>query len=155
MTAKPQPQDDGGPSADNVRATWHGCSASRAFPASARRRRLLEYVVEQTLADRADRLKAYDLAVAVLGRDERFDPQNDPIVRIEVGRLRRDLDHYYLTDGRDDPIRITIPKGHYVPAFEVREPAPRSKAATPSADWLLLATTAARWPWPPAWAPSS
>ena len=57
-----------------------------------------------------------------------FDPQNDPIVRIEVGRLRRDLEHYYLTDGRDDPIRITIPKGHYVPAFEVRdEPTPEPR----------------------------
>ena len=40
----------------------------------------------------------------------------------KVRRLRRDLEHYYLTDGRDDPIRITIPKGHYVPAFEVRGP---------------------------------
>ena len=79
-------------------------------------------MVEQTLAGRAERLKAFDLAIAVLGRDKRFDPQNNPIVRIEVRRLRRDLGDYYLTDGRDDPIRITIPKGHYVPAFEVRGP---------------------------------
>ena len=95
--------------------------ASGAFPASPRRRRLLEYVVEQTLAGRGDRLKAYELAVAVLGRDASFDPQSDPIVRIEMAQLRRDLEHYYLTDGRADPIRITIPKGHYVPAFEVRD----------------------------------
>ena len=43
-------------------------------------------------------------------------------------RLRRDLEHYYLTDGRADPIRITIPKGRYVPAFEVwgQRPAPEA-----------------------------
>ena len=129
MTAKPQLADDARPSPEEVRAYLAHLLGAAAFPASARRRRLLEYVVEQTLAGRAERLKAFDLAIAVLGRDKRFDPQNNPIVRIEVGRLRRDLEHYYLTDGRDDPIRITIPKGHYVPAFEVRgrsapEPAP-------------------------------
>ena len=62
------------------------------------------------------------------GRDERFDAQNDPIVRIEVGRLRRDLERYYEVAGRDDPIRITIPKGHYIPAFETR-----GEATTPAA----------------------
>ena len=61
----------------------------------------------------------------------RFDPQDDPIVRIEVGRLRRDLDHYYLTDGRDDPIRITIPKGHYVPCWEAWRTSPGSRLPQP------------------------
>ena len=92
--------------------------ASGAFRASARRKRLLGYLVEETVAGRADRLKPYAIAVDALGCDETFDPQADPIVRLEVGRLRRDLEHYYLTDGRDDPLRITIPKGGYVPAFE-------------------------------------
>jgi adenylate cyclase len=86
--------------------------ASGAFRASARRRRLLGFLVEETTAGRADRLKPYAIAVDALGCDETFDPQADPIVRLEVGRLRRDLEHYYLTDGRDDPLRITIPKGN-------------------------------------------
>jgi TolB-like protein/Tfp pilus assembly protein PilF len=133
VTAKRQLQDDAPPSREEVRAYLARLLGSAAFPASARRRNLLAYVVERTLAGQADRLKSFDLAIAVLGRDERFDAQNDPIVRIEVGRLRRDLDHYYLTDGRDDPIRITIPKGHYVPAFGVRGPTPGPKAAAPSA----------------------
>ena len=130
---EPQARDDGQPSPDDIRAYLARLLASSAFEASPRRRKLLDYVVEQTLAGRAERLKAYDLALSVLGRDERFDPQNDPIVRIEVGRLRRDLDHYYEADGKDDPIRITIPKGHYVPAFEVRAtptPAPPESAGT-------------------------
>jgi TolB-like protein/tetratricopeptide (TPR) repeat protein len=137
---KGQPRREGGqrPSADDVRAHQSRLLASATFPAAARGRKLLEYVVEQTLAGRSERLKAYDLAVSVLGRDAGFDPQGDPIVRIEMGRLRRDLDHYYLSEGRAEPIRITIPRGHYVPAFEVRDydATPAPMAAAPSA-WRL------------------
>jgi adenylate cyclase len=118
MTPKPRLHDGAGPPPEDIRAHLARLLGTVAFRASDRRRRLLGYVVEQTLVGHADRLKAFDLAVAVLGRDDRFDPQHDPIVRVEVRRLRRDLEHYYLTDGRDDPIRITIAKGHYVPTFE-------------------------------------
>jgi hypothetical protein len=138
MSPVAQARDDGRPSPEEIRACLARLLGSAAFHASDRRRRLLAYAVEQTLAGRAGRLKAFDLAVAVLGRDERFDPAGDPIVRIEVGRLRRDLDHYYEADGREDSIRITIPKGHYVPAFEVRDQdaAPEPIAAAPPA-WRL------------------
>ena len=91
MTAKPQLRDHARPTLEEVRAHLAHLLGASTFSASARRRRLLEYVVEQTLAGRAERLKAFDLAIAVLGRDKRFDPQNNPIVRIEVRRLRRDL----------------------------------------------------------------
>src|SRR4051794_6245362 len=110
--------------------------ASGAFRASARRKRLLGYLVEETAAGRADRLKPYAIAVDALGCDETFDPQADPIVRLEVGRLRRGPEHYYPTAGRDDPVRITVPKGGSVPAFERRGPAPEAApelAASPDA----------------------
>jgi len=32
--------------------------------------------------------QAYTIAADALGRDSNFDPQNDPIVRVEAGRLR-------------------------------------------------------------------
>lgn len=97
---------------------------SREFEASERNRRFLEYVVEEALAGRADRIKAYSVATAVFGRNDSFDPQADPIVRIEAGRLRRALERYYLTAGSGDPVRITIPKGSYAPAFGAAESAP-------------------------------
>ena len=96
--------------------------ASPNFDASERNRNFLTYVVEQTLAGRAERIKAYNIATAVFGRDERFDPQLDSIVRIEAGRLRRSLERYYLTDGRDDRLRIEIPRGSYVPVFRFPRP---------------------------------
>ena len=55
--------------------------------------------------------------MTVYGRSESFDPQVDPIVRVEAGRLRRALEHYYLTAGKNDPVRIEIPKGSYIPTF--------------------------------------
>ena len=49
----------------------------------------LRFVVAETLAGRTERIKAYTIAADALGRDASFDPQNDPIVRVEVSRLRR------------------------------------------------------------------
>ncbi|MEO1191817.1 MAG: adenylate cyclase [Pseudomonadota bacterium] len=95
---------------------------------SERGRGFLHYVVEETLAGRADRIKAYAIAIEVFGRDETFDAQNDPVVRIEAGRLRRALEYYYLAAGTDDPILIDIPKGGYVPTFALRR---KEKGAEP------------------------
>ncbi|PZR00960.1 MAG: hypothetical protein DI533_03345 [Cereibacter sphaeroides] len=92
--------------------------ASQEFDATDRERRFLSYVVEESLAGRADRIKAYSIAMAAFGRDASFDPQTDPIVRVEAGHLRRALDRYYLGAGKADAVEITIPKGGYVPKFE-------------------------------------
>jgi TolB-like protein len=81
--------------------------------ASQRRRLMLRYLVEETLVGRGDHLKGFTIALAVFGRDETFDSQADPIVRIEARRLRSDLDAYYAGPGHDDPLRISIPKGGY------------------------------------------
>ena len=75
--------------------------------------------MEETLAGRADGLKGYAVEHAVFGRDETFDASNPTrCVRFEARRLRRDLDSYYVDAGGRDPVRITIPKGGYVPHFE-------------------------------------
>jgi adenylate cyclase len=103
---------------DLIRAQLGHILASRAFDASRRNRAFLRFVVEESLAGRADRIKAYTIATSVLGRDEAFDPQADPIVRIEASRLRRSLERYYLIAGQDDPVRIHIPKGGYVASFQ-------------------------------------
>lgn len=95
--------------------------ASRSLRGSARGRRFLQFIVQETLAGRANRIKAYTIAMDVFDRDASFDPLLDPVVRIQAGRLRRSLEHYYLTEGAADPLRIAIPKGGYVPRFS---PAP-------------------------------
>jgi adenylate cyclase len=103
---------------DAVRTHLARVLRAEKFEASERNRRFLKYVVEETLAGRGSRIKAYSIATVALGRSDNFDPQIDPIVRIEAHRLRRALAYYYMTDGKADQIRIDIPKGSYVPAFE-------------------------------------
>ena len=119
MTAKLQPQDDQRDRRRAFRAYLARLLSDRRVPGQPAPPQAARVRGRADAGRARDRLKAYDLAVAVLGRDERFDPQNDPIVRIEVGRLRRDLEHYYADAGSGDPIRIAIPKGHYVPTFEI------------------------------------
>jgi TolB-like protein len=97
---------------------------STEFDAPERARRFLAYVIEETIAGRAERIKAYAIATEVFGRDASFDAQTDPAVRIEAGRVRRALERYYLVAGRNDPIVIKMPKGAYVPTFERRVDVP-------------------------------
>ena len=113
--------------------------ASPDFHATDKMRDFLRYIVEEKLAGRSNRLKGYTIAVSVFGRGDDFDAANDPIVRIQAGRLRRALERYYLAAGSRDPILIDIPKGRYVPRFAslsahegdvaVPEPAPNSPSS--------------------------
>jgi hypothetical protein len=97
--------------------------SSGPFLQSRRRQRFLEYIVNETLAGRGERLKGYNVALAVFDRPKTFDPAIDPIVRIEAARLREKLREYYETDGQTDPIRIELRKGSYAPQIEFRKPA--------------------------------
>ncbi|MBM6594359.1 hypothetical protein [Microvirga pudoricolor] len=143
------------PATEDVRAQLEVLLASPGLDCSARARRFLRYVVEETLAGRAERIKAYAIGTEVFERGSNFDAQGDPVVRIEAGRLRRALERYYLSDGLTDSVIITIPKGGYVPHFAWRaqpgvEPHPAAEALEPAAglpsrSWtpLLLAASAA------------
>jgi adenylate cyclase len=103
---------------------------SGPFHQSPRRQRFLEYVVNETLAGRGERLKGYNVALEVFDRPNTFDSNVDPIVRMEAARLRDRLREYYGADGQNDPIRIDLPKGTYVPQIEFRhEGTPRRRAA--------------------------
>jgi|GEM_PF-1787607 len=90
---------------------------SKTLGGGSRQFALLHYVVGAELAGNGENVKAYSIAIDVLGRDEDFDPSTDSIVRVEFNRLRQMLDIYYLTEGRNEAVRITIPKGSYRPSF--------------------------------------
>ncbi|UCF65764.1 MAG: hypothetical protein JSW33_08010 [bacterium] len=92
------------------------CTSSE-FVSKGRSCQLLRYLIHETLQDRGDQLKQYNIGRAVFGRNDDFNPDLDPMVRIQAGRLRRSLEIYYLTEGKDDPIRISLFKGSYVPVF--------------------------------------
>jgi hypothetical protein len=108
------------PAESEIRAALERAVASPVLAASPRLASFLRYVVERTLAGDAVRLKGYTIAVEALDRPQSFDPQIDPIVRVEAGRLRRALARFYSGAGRDEPVVIELPLGCYVPMFRRR-----------------------------------
>ncbi len=92
--------------------------SSSAFDNSRVLSGFLEFVVDKTLAGKEQEIEEYTIGVHVLSRNNDFNPQLDSIVRIHAGRLRRALKEYYSETGLNDPIRIEIPKGSYMPEFK-------------------------------------
>jgi hypothetical protein len=65
---------------DEARAQLERILASPEFAVPDRLRRFLRFVVEEALAGRAERIKAYTIAVEVFGRDDTFDAHSDPAI---------------------------------------------------------------------------
>jgi hypothetical protein len=102
--------------------------------------RFLRYVVEETAAGRGSAIKEYTLGLNVFDRGEEFNPRLDPIVRVQARNLRSRLDKYYETVGTEDPIRIELPKGTYVPVFHYRTSATVSENGTGATEAAATAT---------------
>ncbi|GAG80995.1 unnamed protein product, partial [marine sediment metagenome] len=106
---------------DEIQAQLRVIPSSPDFQKKPQLGKFLEFVVTEALAGRQSQVKQYSVAVRAFGWDADFDPQTDPIVRIEARRLRRALDRYYRGVGIANPIKITIPLGTYVPEFSKRK----------------------------------
>ncbi|MGI9412317.1 MAG: PAS domain-containing protein [Hyphomicrobiales bacterium] len=104
--------------ADQVRDHLDRILASAEFVDSPRLKDLIEYLVTESLEGRGERLKGYIIGIDVFERGEDFNPDSDTIVRVQAGRLRAKLKTYYLTEGKNDGLRIELPKGTYKPRFK-------------------------------------
>jgi len=130
------------PAAPAVRETLERLLASETFGRSERARKLIRYLVEREQAGEADRLKGFSIAMDVFGKDGDFDPSTDAVVRVQAGRLRELLQQYFANEGIAEPVRIAIPRGGYVPAYElnairlpeVAKPAEQAPAAAAPAE---------------------
>jgi len=108
------------PTPDEVNVALERIVNSEPFRASPQLVSFLCFVVEAVLRGEADRIKGYTIGVEVLRRDVNFDPQLDPIVRVEATRLRRALERYYSGPGANDGVVIELPRGSYAPVFSHR-----------------------------------
>lgn len=81
--------------------------------------KFLNHIVEAKLRGDDASIKAYSIAVDVFGRPASFDPQSDPIVRVQARRLRGLLQEFERQGLRRSGARITLPVGRYVPEFEL------------------------------------
>ena len=111
-------------------------SSSPLLEKSARLRAFLRFICEMELAGRRSEINEQQVGVGVFGRAQAYSPGEDSIVRSQARLLRQRLEEYFRTIGRHEPIRITIPKGSYVPIFE---PNPEVAPEKLSAPQLALA----------------
>ncbi|HZV56028.1 MAG TPA: hypothetical protein VFF89_00005 [Sphingobium sp.] len=123
------------PSRQDVERQLRLVLTSPEFESSPKLSELLYYLVTQTLAGNADRLKGYTIGVDVFDRQPDFDQGVDAIVRVQMGRLRKLLTTYYAGSGARDPIRLLLVAGRYAPRFELAtgEPLSEQDLGTPTA----------------------
>jgi tetratricopeptide (TPR) repeat protein/TolB-like protein len=141
---------DAAPQRDETLAALHRVLAWPEIARSPQLGRFLDYIVHRKVDGQEGSIKAYSIAVDVLGRGADFDPQVDPIVRVQARRLRGLLDRYYEGPGQDDTVRIALPVGRYVPEFTWRlpeiqpaesvsaQPVPIRKGFGFASSWMLL-----------------
>lgn len=103
---------------------------SPTFARSERLGTLLTYVCDMALKGREEELNEQKIGQAVFGRSQNYDSAVDGIVRSQASRLRQRLDLYFQHEGSDEPVRIVIPRGGYVPVFEAHSTA----SLVPTAD---------------------
>lgn len=105
-------------------------AASPTFARSSRLPDLLLYLCERSLLGQEMLLTEQRIAAEVFERTRSFDPAADTIVRSHMLRLRQKLEVFFKEEGAKEPLRISIPRGGYVPVFE---PATGSPAPSPAA----------------------
>lgn len=123
------------PSVTEIREELRSLLASPRFRQSPRLAKLLRYLCTSALADEAERITEYTIALDVLGKAEDFKEGKDAIVRVEVHRLRKRLAEFYEEEGAAHRVRIVIPTGNYAPQFqrcETAEPEPPVHVTLPA-----------------------
>ena len=91
--------------------------ASRSFAKSALLSRFLLYVCEREITGKTAEISEHQIGVHVFGRRPGYHPGEDNIVRNYARQLRHRLDQYFLEEGREEELRLSIPRGKYVPVF--------------------------------------
>jgi hypothetical protein len=91
---------------------------SSTFAKSERLSSFLICICDLALSGRASEINEQKIGTVVFGRSPDYDSSIDGIVRPQASRLRQRLDIYFNGEGAKEPVRITLPRGSYVPVFE-------------------------------------
>ncbi|MDQ5768881.1 hypothetical protein [Thiothrix subterranea] len=90
---------------------------SRCFRSRKMLSQFLRYIVRESLAGKQTQITQHAIALHALGKPTDFRAMENPLVRVQARRLRDQLSDYYATEGRFNPLRISLPVGSYQPAF--------------------------------------
>jgi hypothetical protein len=94
--------------------------SSKTFSTSRPLQDFLLYVAERTLLGRLDEIKEQTIGSNVLRPSSHFDPATDNIVRVRARQLRLKLEQFFQSEGGSEPLLVVIPRGGYVPVFQLR-----------------------------------
>src|SRR6266404_4448174 len=114
-------------SPEQVREQLDRILRSGSFRNAPALQRLLQYVTSKSAEGQVTHLKEYTIGIDVFGRGDGYDPKIDPVVRVEMHRIRQKLKEYYQNEGANDAIFVEIPTGHYVPSIGIRTPVARNQ----------------------------
>lgn len=98
---------------------------SETFKGAATLQQLFRFLADQTFRGHPGDIKEYAIGIDVLGRKQDFDPKTDPIVRVQMHRLRHKLKEYYESEGAQDSICVELPRGSYCLKFQPVPPSTR------------------------------
>ena len=129
--------EENGAAGDEIAELAARLRARHAFGRSDGLNRLFDYLVQCARA--SSRPKEFEVAAAVFGRDSAFDGSQDASVRVAVHRLRRKLEEFYAGPGRDEPMRLSIPKGEYRMTAEPQPHEAEAPAPAPLRGWRSYA----------------
>ena len=103
--------------ADQRQALVDRVASSVELRRAARLRAFLLYVCERTLKGGAAVIHEQEIGSAVFERPEGYDTSIDNIVRVNATELRKRLEHFFATEGRNEEIILEIQRGIYTPTF--------------------------------------
>lgn len=106
------------------------------FAQASSLKRTLAYLCEREDQNGSNFPKEYEIAVQALNRPASFDPKTDPIVRVNVAAIRQRLLAYFESEGREETLRLEIPKGSYRAAFSAHS---EGRAAPDTAETTMAA----------------
>lgn len=99
-----------------IQAACESILASEQFAKAPRMSLLLRFLIDKAVSGAIQDTSEYAIGVEVFGRtSSTYSTSEDPIVRVQIGRLREKLKAYYATAHAD--IEISIPMGSYMPVI--------------------------------------
>ena len=107
------------PTAEEQRLLVERIVASNLFRKSHKLAAFLKFICEQHRL--GNLINEQRIGTEVFGRNEGYHMGEDSIVRSQARFLRLRLQEYFATEGRNERITLTIPKGSYVPEFHYRD----------------------------------
>ncbi|MEN9868464.1 MAG: hypothetical protein RL748_4054 [Pseudomonadota bacterium] len=106
-------------SAEEISDALEQMLKSDVFKRARRMCRLLRYLVEQSIYGSKRDMCEYAIGLEVFDRNPAtYYPGEDPVVRVQVGRLRDRLKEYYSNYMNDAKILFSIPLGNYCPKIQ-------------------------------------